>query len=83
MGYLVVIKEQNFPHHIACLFKVNERKEWYGLQPNGSDKSHFAGSGYLDTSDRTSFIEKCIKCEVDDSKLESTIKAINNEYNQK
>ncbi|MBD2302274.1 hypothetical protein [Nostoc sp. FACHB-190] len=79
MGYLTVISETGFPHS-ACLFEYWGERHWRGFKPKAHKTPFWAG--YVDTSDRSSFIKNSVKFEIIDEILERVRQDIETKYNK-
>lgn len=77
MGYLTVISETGFPHS-ACRFEYNGKQEWYGFKPK-LPKTPVC-TGYVDRSDRSSYIKQSVKFKIADALLEEVIEKILDKY---
>jgi len=77
MGYLTIISETGFPHS-ACLFEYNVKAEWYGFKPKVPKAPR--GAGYVDDTDRSSYIKNSVRFAIADTKLAQVIAQLLSTY---
>ena len=77
MATLTFISETGM-FHSACRCEWGDRAEWYGFKP----KAHLspAGPGFVDRSDRSTFVNHSVAFPVDDALLTSAIAAAVGKY---
>jgi hypothetical protein len=77
LGYLTVISETGFPHS-ACFFEYAEKQQWAGFKPRLPKAPAFWG--YVDRSDRSIYIKKFAKFQVEDQVIIATLSALDTKY---
>lgn len=77
MGYLTVISETGFPHS-ACLFEYEKLQQWVGFKPRLPKAPAFWG--YVDRSDRSIYVKKFAKFQIEDQVIIATLSALDAKY---